>query len=107
MNNYKPYSYLYKDESSNPKKLKSCFVVYVPAYKKVVITAGGPITSNGKTIIKYNIEDDASVTRDRQEEFENEFNWDGLSHEVEVKVGDGSGSTGGETVLGSNDAETF
>jgi len=103
MNNYKPYSYLYKDESSNPKKLKSCFVVQVPAGKK--LTLNGILTVNNKTVVKYDIKDDAGQTTRRQEEYENEFNWNGLSHTVAVKVGDGSGSTGGETVLGSEDAE--
>jgi hypothetical protein len=104
MNNYKPYSYLYKN-INDPEKLKSCYVVMVPVGKKLTLRSGDPSTVGRKTTIKYNIETDASKTTRRQNEYNHEFDWDGNSHDVEVIVGDGSGDTGGKTVMGSDYAE--
>lgn len=105
MNNYKPYSYLYKNSQSDPKLLKSCFITQIPVGKKLTLRSGDPSTVGSKTFIRYTIEDDAGQAGRRKEEFENEFEWDGNSHEVQVTVGSGSGDGGGETVMCSDDAE--
>ena len=104
MDNFKPYSYLYK-RTTEPAKLKSCFVVQLPAGKKLSMRAGYPDTSGSKSTIKYTIENDPSQSDERTEYFVNEFNWDGNPHEVLIIVGDGQGGGGGQSVTGSNDAE--
>jgi len=104
MNNYKPYAYLYKNTSDNAK-LKSCFFTQIPAGKKLTLHSGDPSTVGSKTYIRYNIEDDPGQTQSRKEEFENEFSWDGKSHDVEVTIGSGSGDDGGKNVTSSDDGE--
>ena len=104
MNNYKPYSYLYKSETE-PRKLKSCFITQIPAGKKLTLQTGDPSVVNGKTYIRYKIEDDPSKTETRYEEFENEFGWNGSNMDVVVKIGDGEGDEGGETTTSSIFAE--
>jgi hypothetical protein len=104
MNNYKPYAYLYKNEGK-PAELRSRFITQIPAGKKLTLHSGDPSTVGSKTYIRYSIEDDASQTQSRNEEFENEFSWDGKSHEVEVTIGSGSGDDGGKTVMSSDHAE--
>ena len=104
MNNYKPYSYLYKT-ISRPKKLKSCFVVWVPAQKKLTLRPGDPSTAGAITNIRYSVENDASQAIARQEEYEHEFNWDGDTHDVAVIIGSGEGGEGGSLVVNSEDAE--
>lgn len=106
MNNYKPYSYLYK-KLADPGRLKSCIITKIPAGKKLTLQSGDPSTVGSITYIRYSIENDISQIRTRMEEFENEFDWDGNSHNVEVKIGSGSGAGGGEMVTGSDDAELF
>lgn len=105
MKNYKPYSYLYK-HVSDPAKLKSRFITQIPADKKLALRSSDPSTVGSTTYIRYGIES-APGTKLRKEEFENEFNWDGNSHEVQVIIGSGSGEGGGETVTSSTDAEVF
>ena len=104
MNNYKPYSYLYKTVS-RPKKLKSCFVVWVPVGKKLTLRPGDPSTVGATTNIRYSVENDANQTIARQEEYEHEFNWDGDPHDVAVIIGAGEGGEGGSTTLASENAE--
>ncbi len=104
MNNYKPYAYLYKHEAE-PAELRSRFITQIPAGKKLTLHSGDPSTVGNKTYIRYSIEDDPGQTQSRKEEFENEFSWDGKSHDVEVIIGSGSADGGGETVLGSDDGE--
>ena len=105
MNNYKPYSYLYKHESE-PATLKSRFITQIPADKKLALRSGDPSTVGSITYIRYNIENELGSSL-RQEEFKNEFSWDGNSHEVHVVIGSGSDDGGGESVMGSDDAEVF
>lgn len=104
MNNYKPYAYLYKNEAE-PATLRSRFITQISAEKKLTLQTGDPSTVGSKTYIRYSIEDDPGQTQSRNEEFENEFSWDGKSHEVEVVIGSGSGDDGGKTVLGSDYGE--
>ena len=104
MNNYKPYAYLYKRESE-PATLKSRFITQIPAEKTLTLQTGDPSTVGSKTLIRYIIVDDPGSTQDRQQEFVNEFSWDGKSHDMEVIIGSGSGDDGGKTVLGSDDGE--
>lgn len=104
MNNYKPYSYLYKT-TSRPEKLKSCFVVLVPAEKKLTLRPGDPSTVGDTTYIRYSVENDVSQTSARQEEYEHEFNWDGNPHDVMVNIGTGEGGEGGSSVVSSENAE--
>lgn len=102
MNNYKPYSYLYK-KTSEPAQLRSCFVAKIPIYMNL----SGPTisTNNHVTTITYSVISDQSKTREWQFEDENVLSWDGLDHTVEVKIGSGSGSTGGNCEINSVRAE--
>ncbi len=105
MNNYKPYSYLYK-RTSEPAKLKSCFVVIVPVGKKITLRSGDPYTNGSETKIRYDISSDPSQARSRQEEYENEFNWDGNTHNVIVQVING-GSIMGASTINSNNSDNL
>jgi len=104
MNNYKPYSYLYK-KPSDPAQLRSCFVAKIPIYMNL----SGPTisTNNHVTTITYSVVSDQSKIREWQFEDENELSWDGLDHSVEVKIGSGSGSTGGTSNISSGKAEIY
>jgi len=100
MNELKPYSYLYR-KTSSPKILKSCFVVRVPAGKKIT---GPNISVDGsETTIQYNIEHDTTQQVPRQEEYNNEMSWDGRERKVRVHIGEGDGTN--TTLLDSADAE--
>lgn len=102
MNNYKPYSYLYK-KTSEPAQLRSCFVAKIPAYYNL---SGPTITANvNLTVISYAIVSDASKVREWQFEGENVLSWNGHNHTVDVKIGDGSGSNGGLSEINSGNAE--
>ena len=103
MNNYKPYSYLYK-RTMEPAKLKSCFVVMVPAGKKITLRSGDPYTNGSETKIRYDVSNDSTQLRDRQEEHEHEFAWDGNSHSVIVEIIEGS-IIQGSSVMDSNTAD--
>ena len=105
MNSYKPYSYLYK-RTMEPAKLKSCFVVMVPAGKKITLRAGDPSTNGSETKIRYDVSADSSQHSSRQEEHEHEFAWDGNSHDVIVEVVN-SGSIEGECLINSRKADSF
>lgn len=105
MNNYKPYSYLYK-HNSDPSTLKSCFIVQIPAGKKITVQSGDPTTNGNTTFIRYSIEDDPS-TSIRKEEHEHVFNWNGKTHEVQVIIGSGSGDGGGTGVSSSDNGEIY
>ena len=105
MNSYKPYSYLYK-RTMEPAKLKSCFVVMVPAGKKITLRAGDPSTKGSETKIRYDVSADSSQQRGRQEEHEHEFAWDGNSHDVIVEVFD-NGSIKGEVAINSKRADNY
>ena len=104
MNYYKPYSYLYKSVS-DPEKLKSCFVAWLPAGKNI----GSPtIVNHGSvTTISYSIVADPAKERDWRAEAENELDWNGSSHDVTVVIGSGSGGTGGKSTLNSDGAENL
>jgi len=106
MNNYKPYAYLYK-RKRDPAKLKSCFIAQIPAGKKLTLRSGDPTIQLDQTLIRYNIENDASSMSTRMEEFENEFSWDGNANNVIVTIGDGSGSGGGKTTTSTENAEIY
>jgi len=103
MNALKPYAYLYK-KISEPAILTSCFVVKVPTGKSLtgptINSAGGVIT------VSYTVVTDSSQARDRQEEYENDLNWNGVACDVKVMVGTGYGSGGGGCIIDSNGAET-
>jgi hypothetical protein len=102
MNIYKPYSYLYK-KVSEPAHLRSCFVSRIPAYNNL---SGPTITTIGNmTTISYSIVSDANKPREWQFEDENTLNWNGMEHIVGVKIGSGSGSTGGLSVHTASKAE--
>ncbi|MBM3436760.1 MAG: hypothetical protein FJY07_11150 [Bacteroidetes bacterium] len=102
MNNFKPYSYLYK-KTSEPAQLRSCFVSKIPAYNNL---SGPTITTNGNiTTISYTIVSDVTKVREWQFEGENILSWNGHDHTVKVKIGDGSGSTGGLATDLSSTAE--
>ena len=103
MNNYKPYAYLYKRETE-PATLRSRFITQIPDNKKITLRAGDPSTAGSKTLIRYDIGDDIG-TKERMEQFQNQFSWDGKSHNVEVIVGSGGGDDGGTTATSSDDAE--
>jgi hypothetical protein len=105
MNNYKPYSYLYK-KSSEPAKLTSCFAVMVPAGKKITLRPGDPSTSGDETHIRYDVSNDSSQLRNRQEEHEHEFAWDGDPHDVVVEIVSG-GSIVGHGTISSSSADEF
>ena len=105
MNSYKPYSYLYK-RTMEPAKLKSCFVVMVPAGKKITLRAGDPSTNGSETKIRYDVSADSSQQRSRQEEHEHEFAWDGNPHDVIVEVVE-KGSVNGNTSLNSDTADNM
>ena len=104
MNSYKPYSYLYK-KTSEPAQLRSCFVAKIPIYMNL----SGPTisTNNHVTTISYSVINDQSKTREWQLEEENVLSWDGLDHTVEVKIGSGSGSSGGTAVIDSSKSEIY
>lgn len=104
MNYYKPYAYLYK-HIADPAYLKSRFITQIPAGKKISLRDGDPETLDNKTLIRYIIEDDPTQTKDRMEQFETQFPWDGNPHNVEFIVGSGEGDDGGKTVSGSDHAE--
>lgn len=101
---YKPYSYLYKREA-DPRKLKSCFVSWVPKGKK--LSFDRKITDIDKTTLVYIIEVNIAQLSDHLEENEKEIPWDGNPHDVEVLIGSGSGSDGGACVIKSIEAEDF
>lgn len=104
MNFYKPYSYLYKREA-DPGKLKSCFVGWIPKGKKLSFSR---ITNTtGKTTIAYIIETDLAQTSDHFEDYSHEIDWGGISHDVEVIIGSGSGGNGGSNLISSDNAEFF
>ncbi|MEZ5082409.1 MAG: hypothetical protein R2750_02995 [Bacteroidales bacterium] len=105
MKNYKPYAYLYINDDEDPQTLISCFIAQIPAGKKLTLRSGDPSTVGSKTTIRYSIEADAGQTQSRKEEFENEFAWDGNTHEVEVIIGSGSGDGGGKNITSSEYAE--
>ena len=105
MNDYKPYSYLYK-KTSEPAKLTSCFVVMVPAGKKITLRSGDPSTSGNETHIRYEVSNDSSQLRDRQEEYEHEFAWDGNPHDVVVEIISG-GSNGGSSTINADNADSL
>lgn len=92
MDNYKPYSFLNKQEIE-PATLTSSFVVWVPAGKKL----GNPrktIVGN-ITTFTYAVLNDLNQPVARQEEYENVLSWDGNDHIVTIIIGDGSGVNGG------------
>ncbi len=105
MNNYKPYSYLYK-KTSEPARLTSCFVVMVPAGKKITLRAGDPSTNGSETKIRYDVSADSTQRRDRQEEHDHEFAWDGNLHDVIVEVID-DGSIKGGIAVNSKRADNY
>jgi hypothetical protein len=102
MNYYKPYSYLYK-KISDPAQLRSCVVTKIPAYMNL----SDPVisTQNNLTTIFYEVIGDQSKSRDWQFEGENLLSWNGQDHSVDVKIGSGSGSTGGQVIIDSGKAE--
>ncbi len=104
MQDYKPYGYLYK-HISEPAWLKACFVCMVPAGKKLVLRSGDPSTTTDTIYLRYSITDDPGQTQRRQEEFEEQFNWDGVDREVEIIVGDGEGDTGGKFKIKTKEAD--
>ena len=89
-----------------PAKLKSCFVVMVPAGKKITLRSGDPYTNGSETKIRYDVSNDSTQLRDRQEEHEHEFAWDGNSHDVAVEI-ILNGSVEGKVIINSNDAENL
>lgn len=101
MKNYKPYSFLIK-KVEEPASLTSCFVVWIPEGKKL----DGPriTTVENLTTFTYAILSDANQQA-RQEEYENEFNWDGFDHLVKIVIGTGSGDEGGFKIDSSISAE--
>jgi hypothetical protein len=104
MNSYKPYAYLYKSENE-PAYLISCFTALIPAGKNL---SGPTITTVGdQTTITYSIVADASHERPWNFEADNEIEWDGDSHDVEIVIGSGSGATGGGVTISSNNAEVI
>jgi hypothetical protein len=105
MNNYKPYSYLYK-RTMEPARLKSCFVVMIPAGKKITLREGDPSTNGSETKIRYDVSADSSQHSSRQEEHDHEFAWDGNPHDVVVEVVE-SGSIYGNSSINSNKADRF
>lgn len=92
MNSYKPYSYLIK-KLEEPASLTSCFVVWVPAGKK--LDEPRTTTTGNLSTFTYAILSDANQPVGRQEEYENELNWDGKLHYIKIVIGSGSGSNGG------------
>ena len=104
MNNYKPYSYLYK-HIDEPTWLKSCFVVMVPEGKKLTLRSGDPYKDVDKIFIRYSIENDPNQRNRRQEEYNHQIDWNGKPCEVEIVVGSGSGDGGGKVVTNTEDAE--
>lgn len=99
MNYYKPYSYLYQIDS-DPRKLKPCYVVYVPAGKSL---SGPSFSTNGNsTTISYSVVNDANQPRDRQVEYEDEISWDGNLHYITIVIGTGSGNQGGTSQINSD-----
>ncbi|MCD4698642.1 MAG: hypothetical protein K8S16_20625 [Bacteroidales bacterium] len=83
MDTYKPYTCLYK-KVEEPAELKSCFVVWLPAGKR--LTEPVIRTVNDTTTITYTAENHTGQTVARQEEYENTISWNGQNHFVEVIV---------------------
>ncbi len=105
MNNYKPYSYLYK-RTMEPARLKSCFVVMIPAGKKITLREGDPSTNGSETKIRYDVSADSSQHSSRQEEHEHEFAWDGNPHDVVVEIIN-AGNSASYVTINSTTAEDY
>jgi hypothetical protein len=105
MNNYKPYSYLYKDERLAQKTLTTYFISQVPAGKKLAFNNIIDDSQNKVFILSYDIVDNTASEDIHQEEHYKTFNWDGSSYEVKIIIGSGRGGDGGTVITHSDGAE--
>ncbi|MCF8369407.1 MAG: hypothetical protein K9G76_10225 [Bacteroidales bacterium] len=102
MNDYQPYSCLFKKEAE-PAELKSCFIVWVPLGRK--LTGPRQNTVDETTTISYTVVSDSSQIIARQEEYENIIAWDGEVHFVNIILKDSNGIELGNKIDSTNNVE--
>lgn len=83
---YVPSTSLYKNVHPTQKKLKIVIIVRVEKGKKLVLNANDPSTVTDKTYLRYTIVDDATKMVEYHQLIEEEIDWDGARHDVEIYI---------------------
>lgn len=97
MINYKPYSFLVKEETS----LTICFVAWLPAGNK--LGAPSKSVSGNTTTLTYAVISDPTLPAAWQVERDYKIDWDGRDHKIKVIIGSGSGGNGGTGAVSSTE----
>lgn len=99
MNDYKPYTYMYKIDNGT-KSVTTVIVVQVPGGQKL----DQGTLSQGNTVLTYNLlsgtNEDVHVEERRMS-----FTVDSHPHTLSIKIGSGTGGDGGRIQVSSAGAE--
>lgn len=103
MNNYEPFSRLFK--KADGSKLKSSVTVFIPANSNLAETKfeeTAPLS-----LIEYSAELSDFDSAPRVVNLVKEFNWNGVNRDVSTEVFDLDGNSGGKNVINTSQAQIY